>query len=268
MRPDLTSQLYFATRRLPASVRATTEREVTAALSEASTVEDFRAVARDRKCSAVSRARALWILRLLHDRTVRAELAIWLTERPGNPLFLWEVAKTIVALRPPRISVTVHRMLREKAPSSREIAAWLLGFAGGNASNALLKTVLAEDEDASVRAQAAESLGTLCSKRSVPPLIDALRDRSARVRSSAAYALAEIGDPAALAALHARRNDRAKVNSTTVGSDVRRTIRKLKAVLRRLRGRASAERRPSPLALELDLRAQNALSDGRTESQG
>jgi len=135
------------------------------------------------------------MLRLLQDRDVRGKLAILLMERPNNPLFQWEVAKTIVALRPPRIAVTVHRMLREKASSSREIAAWLLGFVGGNASNALLETVLAEDEDAAVRAQ---------------------------------ESLAEIGDTAALAALHTRRNDRANVNATTVGSEVRRAIRKLK----------------------------------------
>jgi len=210
-----------------------TERQITAALREASTVEGFRAVARNRRCSAASRARALWVLRLLNDGSVRTELAALLTERPSSPLLLWEVAKTIVALRPPHISATVHRMLREKASSSREIAAWLLGFVGGNASNVLLKTVLAEDEDAAVRAQAAESLGTLCSKRSVPALVGALRDRSARVRFYAAHALAEIGDTAALAALHTRRNDRANVNATTVGSEVRRAIRKLNAVSRR-----------------------------------
>jgi hypothetical protein len=193
------------------------------------TLEEFRAIVDDRSRPASSRAWALWALRLLNDKAIRGKLPMLLAERPSSRLFLWEVAKTVVAVRPPRVTAVVQEMLREEDWSLREIAAWLLGFVGSNASRSALESALAEDLDAAVRAQAAESLGTLGSRQSVSALIDALRDRSARVRYFAAHALAEIGDPSALSALRERLNDRSSVNATTIGAEVRRAIRKLNA---------------------------------------
>lgn len=60
-----------------------------------------------------------------------------------------------------------------------------------------------KDEDADVRAAAAESLGKLEDSRAVPGLIAALSDREAKVRAAAAESLAKFTDPRALSALSA-----------------------------------------------------------------
>ena len=49
-----------------------------------------------------------------------------------------------------------------------------------------------KDEDADVRAAAAESLGKLEDARAVPALIAALSDREAKVRAAAAESLATV----------------------------------------------------------------------------
>ncbi len=59
------------------------------------------------------------------------------------------------------------------------------------------------DEDADVRAAAAESLGKLEDSRAVPALIAALADREAKVRAAAAQALAKFSDPRAVSGLSA-----------------------------------------------------------------
>lgn len=66
--------------------------------------------------------RALWLLRLLNDKMIRENLPELLAERPSSRLFLWEVAKTVVALRPARVTPVMQDMLREEESSSREIA--------------------------------------------------------------------------------------------------------------------------------------------------
>jgi HEAT repeat protein len=60
-----------------------------------------------------------------------------------------------------------------------------------------------KDEDADVRAAAAESLGKLEDSRAVPGLIAALSDREAKVRAAAAESLAKFTDPRAVSALSA-----------------------------------------------------------------
>ena len=60
-----------------------------------------------------------------------------------------------------------------------------------------------KDEDADVRAAAAESLGKLEDARAVPGLVAALSDREAKVRAAAAESLAKFADPRALTALSA-----------------------------------------------------------------
>jgi len=60
-----------------------------------------------------------------------------------------------------------------------------------------------KDEDAEVRAAAAESLGKLEDSRAVPGLIGALSDREAKVRAAAAQSLAKFTDPRALGPLSA-----------------------------------------------------------------
>ncbi len=53
-----------------------------------------------------------------------------------------------------------------------------------------------KDENSSIRASAAESLGSLRASESITPLIEAFKDENASVRVEAIYALANIGEPA------------------------------------------------------------------------
>ena len=62
------------------------------------------------------------------------------------------------------------------------------------------------DADTGVRSQAAAALGRLGSRRSVPALIEAMKD-APEVRRSAAKALGQIGDRAALPVLTAALQD-------------------------------------------------------------
>jgi HEAT repeats len=58
-----------------------------------------------------------------------------------------------------------------------------------------------EDDNVANRWKAAESLGRLADPRTTEPLIDALFDNDARVRTKVAWALGSIGDSRALAPL-------------------------------------------------------------------
>jgi HEAT repeat protein/beta-lactamase regulating signal transducer with metallopeptidase domain len=60
-----------------------------------------------------------------------------------------------------------------------------------------------KDEDADVRAAAAQSLGKLEDSRAVPALVAALSDREAKVRAAAAESLAQFNDPRAVSGLSA-----------------------------------------------------------------
>jgi HEAT repeat protein/beta-lactamase regulating signal transducer with metallopeptidase domain len=75
----------------------------------------------------------------------------------------------------------------------------------GGADTAVVLALIGrlKDEDADVRAAAAESLGKLEDSRAVPGLIAALSDREAKVRAAAAESLDRFTDPRALGALSA-----------------------------------------------------------------
>jgi HEAT repeat protein len=79
----------------------------------------------------------------------------------------------------------------------------ILGTAGGgeDALEVLLKMV--DDDDATVRAMAAQSLGKLGDRRATPALLKLLTDSQYGVRGRAIEALADIGDPDAVEPLAA-----------------------------------------------------------------
>jgi HEAT repeat protein len=68
-------------------------------------------------------------------------------------------------------------------------------------SIAVFAAALGRERSARVRMHAVRGLYATRMPDAVPPLISALEDRSAGIRSIAAYALARIGDPAALVPL-------------------------------------------------------------------
>ncbi len=81
-------------------------------------------------------------------------------------------------------------------------AAYSLGLLGDHrAVDPLLACLADRSEDPRVRGFAAEALTGPSERRAVPALIAALGDPSVEVRFWAAFALGELGDPAALSAL-------------------------------------------------------------------
>jgi HEAT repeat protein len=94
-------------------------------------------------------------------------------------------------------------------PEVRAKAAWALGFhaQGPQAAGSLLRTLADRDEDADVRAHAAEALGHLADRLGerepdvLGALLHGLRDPSPEVRFWSAFALGNLGDEAAIPAL-------------------------------------------------------------------
>jgi HEAT repeat protein len=78
----------------------------------------------------------------------------------------------------------------------RRMAATALSSESANDNFATLVALLA-DQDASVRAAAAEKLG-ICGKRSIEPLSGVERDAEAKVREAVATAYGELSDPLAI----------------------------------------------------------------------
>jgi len=85
--------------------------------------------------------------------------------------------------------------------SDRELAERL----GKRAVGPLIRAL--RDPNAEVRSRAAETLGSLGEDRAVGPLIDALKDRSEQVRERAAKALGQLGDADAIEPLTAAFQD-------------------------------------------------------------
>ena len=96
-----------------------------------------------------------------------------------------------------------------ESPSVRAGAAWALGFHqhGPRAAGSLLRTLADVNEEADVRAHAAEAIGHLADRLgaaesdALAALLHALRDGSAEVRFWDAFALGNLGDEAAIPAL-------------------------------------------------------------------
>jgi HEAT repeat protein/beta-lactamase regulating signal transducer with metallopeptidase domain len=94
---------------------------------------------------------------------------------------------------------------RAVTPVAHEVKQSARSESPANADTAVVFALIGrlKDEDAEVRAAAAESLGKLEDSRAVPGLIGALSDREAKVRAAAAQSLAKFSDPRALGPLSA-----------------------------------------------------------------
>jgi hypothetical protein len=92
-------------------------------------------------------------------------------------------------------------LLLDKDPEVREEAVDLLGESKDDRAISHLIGVLRSDENADVRASAADALGDLGYPAALDGLIEALSDSDAMVRESAVDALAEIGGEQAIQAL-------------------------------------------------------------------
>ena len=165
---------------------------------------------------------------MVSKRTATPLLLSILREDVTDAVMLWECGKALVQTGVTGPAVTqLLRMLRHGSLEQRKMAAWTLGMGSVSAAAraALERTLSSKTEHADVRAQAAEGLGTLARKASLPVLHHALTDAESKIRFWAAYALGEIGDRRALAALQTLTKDRTKVEGFgTVGSEARSAI--------------------------------------------
>jgi HEAT repeat protein len=109
-----------------------------------------------------------------------------------------------------RVRQGLERLLAtHERPEVRAKAAWALGFhrQGPQAARSLLSTLGDLEEDADVRAHAAEALGHLADRLGeherdvLAALLHGLRDSSPEVRFWSAFALGNLGDEAAIPAL-------------------------------------------------------------------
>jgi len=219
--------------RLSAAPAALTSRALTDArwiIRHAPSIQELRALAGNADAPPHARARAVWALRLLGGRNLRTILRGLLQERVDSSLLQWEICKGIVEINFRGVAATLAAALSDRSLAGREAVVWALGFVGRKKDRLLLEGVLRDrTEPSRIRGEAAEALGNLASRDSVPALISGLRDRSSIVRFWCAYALGEIGDPSAVGSLKIRSGDRSKVHGLgTVGAEARRALRKIR----------------------------------------
>lgn len=126
---------------------------------------------------------------------------------------VWESAKALALMNASHMTEALTQHLDDADSARGAAAAWTLGRLGNASSVESLRAALRKTSaDDDVRAHAAEALGALKSHDALMDLLGALDDPSADVRYWAAYALGEIGDPAALPALdRLAESDRASV---------------------------------------------------------
>lgn len=131
-----------------------------------------------------------------------AESVADLFARAEKPELIWESAKALALMNAGHMAEALHQHLDGASSARGAAAAWTLGRLGHASSVQPLRAVLRNTSaDGDVRAHAAEALGALRSHDALMDLIAALEDPSPDVKYWAAYALGEIGDPAALPAL-------------------------------------------------------------------
>ena len=107
-----------------------------------------------------------------------------------------------------RIPVTsLQAALHDSAWTVREAAVRTLAQSGGRIPLAQLTDILHSDADESVRAAAAQTLGTMKERAGIVALVEATRDPAWVVREAAVMALGELGPPLPAAPLKAALDD-------------------------------------------------------------
>jgi HEAT repeat protein len=152
-----------------------------------------------------------------------------------------DIVWALSALKPHGLGrVTIDALKRGRGPHNRLSAASLLGKIRYRAAvPALIRAVRDTSEDVDVRGEAAEALAYIGDRRSSADLIAALSDRRAEVRFWAAFALATVGDDAAIPHLERLVDDTIPIPQFgTVGKEARDAI---KAINSRSRARDKAK---------------------------
>lgn len=157
--------------------------------------------------SGVVRFRAVWGLAFLKDRRALPAAVDALGDY-NNSVRERSALLAIEALADKTIVPRLITQRRHVLPATRRVVMFLLAKYGrGNRQAMAALDEGLQDPDATVRGEAALSLGKLRSRRSSKLLIAALGDRDEHVRGSAAYALGLIGDKANAASLRPLLND-------------------------------------------------------------
>jgi HEAT repeat protein len=155
----------------------------------------------DDQAAGEDRATACWLLGCAGDERALGPLAAAL--HGPDPLLRGAAARALGGLGSPRAVPELIAVLQTDAsPDTRTDAAYALGLLGDHrAVDPLLAKLADASELPRLRGFAAEALAGSGERRAVPALVAALGDTSAEVRFWAAFALGQLGDPAALSAL-------------------------------------------------------------------
>lgn len=136
--------------------------------------------------------------------------------------------------------LTTNALTHGRSPHNRQSAASLLGKVRYRPGvPALIRAVRDTSEDVDVRGESAEALAYIGDRRSSADLIAALSDRSPEIRFWAAFALATVGDDAAIPHLERLVDDATAISQFgTVGKEAREAIQEIK---RRSRARGKVK---------------------------
>ena len=120
----------------------------------------------------------------------------------GSREEIWEAAKQLSSLATETALSLTGFLKSGRTPEVRAAAAYTLGMSQYAFARESLEDLLNDQgEDVSVRGHAAEALGYIRSKDSVPVLLKHLKDREPGVKYWCIFALGQIRDARALSAL-------------------------------------------------------------------
>lgn len=171
--------------------------------------------------------RAYWVL---GKRQGWRQLAKTLRE-DSDPGLVNDIVWTLSALKPHGLgAVTIDALVHGRSPHNRLSAASLLGKVRHRAAvPALVRAVRDTAEAVEVRGEAAEALAYIGDRRSSTDLIVALSDRSAEIRFWVAFALAAVGNDAAIPHLERLVDDKTPILPFgTVGEEARDAVDAIK----------------------------------------
>lgn len=124
-----------------------------------------------------------------------------------NHIVRWNAALTLGEAGDERVTLPLLEILEDESKDVREMAEWALVELSGKIVPSLIE-VLTQHPDWWIRREAARILGLIGDERATEPLLQALSDRSERIRENVAEALGRIGRPRAIKGLiHALQDD-------------------------------------------------------------
>lgn len=204
MKPDLKlqEQLDTLVRRLPAGGRAQVEELIASVINAGGISEDALVeILSNPNLDTSLRLDVCWLLPRLGIERAGNVLKTLLSD-PSEQIREGAAMGLGLVLKGDDVEVLLGSLGRDQSKSVRLAALHALGLLSSRQSAARIIAILQNlEEDAEVRADAAEALAHIKDERIVDALIGSLQDSSPLVRYSVAYALGQQGDTRALPAL-------------------------------------------------------------------